>query len=228
MRTNVPVAPGSSEDSDDRRQLLHHELARRDRIAVRVARRVAELGGDQVLELLGEHVLEHLGLGVHAVPRDPEALGQVELEQPVVADHLERHLLPTLGSAARPCRARATTSSSSQSLRTIPDAEAARDAQALGDRGRGDRAGAVRLERVDRLRVVLDGGGDGWVTDWHDRDYGMPKSKLPIVQTLAQPRHTRPRSRPRRGRRSRTAPARRRPRPSRAPSRARARPAAAA
>ena len=227
MRTNVPVAPGSSEDSDDRRQLLDHELARRDRIAVRVARRVAELGGDQVLELLGEHVLEHLGLGVHAIPRDPEALGQVELEQPVVADDLERHLLPTLGQP-HALVGLVRHQLELAELAHHPRRGGGRDAEALGDRGRGDRARAARLERVDRLRVVLDGGGDGWVTDWHDRDYGMPKSKLPIVQTLAQPRHTRRRSRPPRDRRSRRAPARRPPPPSRARPRARARPAAAA
>ena len=51
---------------------------------------VAELARDQLLELLGEDVLEHLGLLVDAVPGDPEALDQVQLEQPVVAHHLER------------------------------------------------------------------------------------------------------------------------------------------
>ena len=57
---------------------------------MRVVRRVAELGGDQLLELLGEDVLEHLGLVVDAVPRHAERLGEVELEQPVVAQDLER------------------------------------------------------------------------------------------------------------------------------------------
>ena len=38
-------------------------------------------------------MLEHLGLVVHAVPRHAERLGQVELQQPVVAQHLERHPL---------------------------------------------------------------------------------------------------------------------------------------
>ena len=74
----------------DRRALLHHEVARGDRVAVRVDGGVAELGGDQLLELLREDVLEHLGLVVHAVPRHAEVLRQVELEQPVVAQHLER------------------------------------------------------------------------------------------------------------------------------------------
>ena len=56
-----------------------------------IARGVAELGGDQLLELLGEDVLEHLGLVVHAIPGHAERLGQVELEQAVVAQDLERH-----------------------------------------------------------------------------------------------------------------------------------------
>ena len=64
---------------------------------MRVVRRVAELGRDAPLEVLGEHVLERLGLLVHAVPRHAEVLGQVELEQAVVAQHLERQALALRG-----------------------------------------------------------------------------------------------------------------------------------
>ena len=39
-------------------------------------------------------MLEHLGLGVHAIPRHPELLGQEQLEQAVVAQHLERDAPP--------------------------------------------------------------------------------------------------------------------------------------
>ena len=56
-----------------------------------VVRGIAELRGDHLLQLLGEHVLEHLGLGMHPVPRHPQALDEVQLEQPVMAHHLERH-----------------------------------------------------------------------------------------------------------------------------------------
>ena len=73
--------------------LVDREVGVGDRVAVRVVRRVAELGRDARLEVLGEHVLERLGLLVHAVPRHAEVLGQVELEQPVVAQHLEREPL---------------------------------------------------------------------------------------------------------------------------------------
>ena len=96
-----------------RRALLDRQVAGRDRIAVRVVGGVAELGRDQLLELLGQDVLEHLGLLVDAVPRDAEDLDQVQLEQPVVAHHLERHAPPVVGQRhaavgldARPGRAR--------------------------------------------------------------------------------------------------------------------------
>ena len=62
-----------------------------------VESRVAELGRDQLLERLGQDVLEHLRFGVHLVPAHAEALDEEELEQPVVADHLERDEPSALG-----------------------------------------------------------------------------------------------------------------------------------
>ena len=132
-------------------------VGRRDRVAVRIARRVAELGRDQLLELLGEDVLEHLGLVVHAVPRHAELLGEVQLEQPVVAQHLERDAPARRRSAARRGRARARRARARRACLTIAEADAGRDAEALGERVRRDGAAAAPLERVDRLRVVLDG-----------------------------------------------------------------------
>ena len=79
--------------------LVELELGARDRVAVRVERRVAELGRDQLLELLGDDVLEHLGLGVDAVPGHLQRLGEEQLDQPVVADHLERDPAPVGGQA---------------------------------------------------------------------------------------------------------------------------------
>ena len=38
-------------------------------------------------------MLEHLGLVVHPIPGHAERLGQEQLEQAVVAQHLERHTL---------------------------------------------------------------------------------------------------------------------------------------
>ena len=66
---------------------------------MRVNRRVAKPAGDQLLELLREHVLEHLSFGVHAIPGHPELLGEKQLKQSVMAQHLKRDT-PTLGSQA--------------------------------------------------------------------------------------------------------------------------------
>ena len=58
---------------------------------------VTELGRDQLLEFIGEDVLEYLGLVVDAIPRHPEALDQIQLEQPMVAHDLERDAPPAVG-----------------------------------------------------------------------------------------------------------------------------------
>src|SRR4051794_6848553 len=64
----------------------------RDRVAVGVVRRIPERLVDPLLELLADHVLEPVGLVVDGVDVQAERLREVELEQPVVADHLERDL----------------------------------------------------------------------------------------------------------------------------------------
>ena len=47
-------------------------------------------------------MLEHLGLVVDPVPRHPERLGEVGLEQAVVADHLERDPLARASVSSTP------------------------------------------------------------------------------------------------------------------------------
>src|SRR3954467_12714863 len=184
MRTNVPRAPGSSEamategvssiTSSRGGMGAPGGAAGGDGFAGGVAGGVAELGRDEVLELLREDVLEHLGLRVDAVPRHAEALGQVELEQAVVADDLERALGPAGGEPD------ALVGLVGDELQLAELAHHARrrgrrDPEALGERGGRDGARAVGRERVDRLGVVLDRRGDGRVAHWHDGDYGMPK-----------------------------------------------------
>jgi hypothetical protein len=66
---------------------------------VRVVPRFAQLRSDQLLELLGDVVLEHLRLLVHPVVGHAQRLGEVGLDQAVVADHLQRHLLARRGEA---------------------------------------------------------------------------------------------------------------------------------
>ena len=69
--------------------LLHLELRVRDRVAVRIVGGIAERAVDPRLELVGEDVLEAVGLRVHRLDRDAQRLGQVQLEQAVMADDLE-------------------------------------------------------------------------------------------------------------------------------------------
>ena len=69
----------------------------RDRVAVGVALRVAEVLGDARRQRLGDVVLQHLRLPVDLVPRHAELGGEVGLQQAVMADHLQRGLAAGLG-----------------------------------------------------------------------------------------------------------------------------------
>ena len=110
------------------------------------------------LELLRERVLEPVCLGVHGVERRAEPRREVLLEQPVVADHLDRDALAPSASGARRGTARARraragrASSASRSPRRArrPSARRAREVE---------RAPAG-LELVELLHVVLDGRGE--------------------------------------------------------------------
>jgi hypothetical protein len=124
---------------------------------VRVDGRVAESLGDQLLELLRERVLEHLGLGVHLIPGHAQALDEEQLDEPVVADHLERDPPAARGQADAPV-ALVLDESEVRELAQHP-----RDGGGANlEQGRevgGRRSAVTRLERVDRLRIVLHCGG---------------------------------------------------------------------
>src|SRR6185437_11733915 len=57
-----------------------------NRIAVRIMGREAERPVDPGLQFLRKHVLEPVGLVVNVVDMDAECLGEIELEQAMVAD----------------------------------------------------------------------------------------------------------------------------------------------
>ena len=121
---------------------------------MRIVGREAERAVDPRLELLRERVLEPVGLVVHVVDADPERLGEVELEQPVVPDHLERHLLAGVrerdaavgGVLGEPERGE---------LLHHRARRGCGDLLAAGERGRRDPL-ALGAELVDLLQVVLD------------------------------------------------------------------------
>ena len=120
-----------------------------------VGRGLAETSGDQPLEVLGEHVLEDLGLLVDPIPRHPELLREKQLQQPVMAQNLERHA-PALRRETDAAIALVLHESQFGELADHRRDRSRRDAEPLGELGRRDGGPAARLERVDRLRVILD------------------------------------------------------------------------
>ena len=103
-------------------------------------------------------MLEHLGLVVHAIPGHVERFGEVELEQPVVADDLQRDALAVAGELDAAVAHVGHEPELVELACTIPEADAAvtprRSARALVVTGppRGAREG------INRLRVVLNCG----------------------------------------------------------------------
>ena len=61
---------------------------------MRIVRREAERPVDAGLQLFRDHILEPVGLVVDGVEMQAERLRQVQLEQPMMADHFERDPFP--------------------------------------------------------------------------------------------------------------------------------------
>jgi hypothetical protein len=129
-------------------------VARGDRRAVRVERRIAQRSGHAVDQLVRRGVLQPLGLGVHAVPRIAEHRREVALDDAVAAQRAQRGAAPRVGEPHA-----AVALVLEQPLLGEPPHHAAharrRDAEALGERVRRCDA-AAPLQVVDRLQVVLD------------------------------------------------------------------------
>jgi len=85
-------APHPGRALRQRRVVVLFEIERggRDGVTVRIFGREAEQLVETRLEFFGDHVLEGVRFGVHLVPRHPYDLREVELEEPVVTDHLDR------------------------------------------------------------------------------------------------------------------------------------------
>jgi hypothetical protein len=117
---------------------------------------VAELGGDARLEVLGDHMFERLGLVVYAVPGHVEVLGEVELEQAVVAQHLEREAL-ALDGEPRPVVGGVFGQAAFGELLDHHRGRRGGDPEPLGEIvGVYRSARIAALECVDRLGVVFD------------------------------------------------------------------------
>ncbi len=166
-----------------RLELVQLELGAGDRVAVRIDRRVAERLGDQLLELLGDDVLEHLGLGVDAIPRHAQRLGEEQLEQPVVADHLERDLAAVVGETHAAIGQVLDQPELAEALEHRRD-RTGREAEPLGERVRRDGLVAARFECEDRLAVVLDGGRTRSFSSGHEQMLWYAKIFVKVLLDL--------------------------------------------
>ena len=141
------------------RALVDLEQGRGDRIAVRIDRRVTQPGGDQRLELLGNRMLEHLSLGVHTIPRHPELLSEKQLQQPVMAQHLQSHT-PTLVGQPHPVVRLMLDDPDLSQLAHHPGHPRRGHPEPGREIVRRYRRAATSLERIQRLRVTGQPGPD--------------------------------------------------------------------
>ena len=121
---------------------------------MRVVGREAERLVDPLLQLLREHVLEPVCLVVDVVDADPERLREVELEQPVVSDHLQGHLLARVRERDAAVGGMLGEPECRQLLHHLARRRG-RDVLPAGERRRRHALG-LRPELVNLLQVVLD------------------------------------------------------------------------
>src|SRR6266446_5789532 len=141
-----------------RRRLGPLEIRIRDRVPVRIMCRKSEHLVDALLELFRQGVLQSFCFAVDLVHVDAERLREIELQQAVVADDLERDFLAGV---------RERDSAVGLMDREVERCEllhhrarrGGRNALALRQCGDGH-AGAVRAELVDLAQVVLDRVGE--------------------------------------------------------------------
>jgi 1,4-dihydroxy-6-naphthoate synthase len=121
---------------------------------VRVVRRESECAVDARFELLRDDVLEPVRFFMDVVDVHAERLREIQLEQAVMADHLERDAFSRLGEVRTAIRLVRQQLERGEFLHHRRRRRG-RDAEIL--RERSDRHAAVRrLELVDRFQVVLD------------------------------------------------------------------------
>ena len=105
-------------------------------------------------------MLEAVGLVVHVVHGDAERLREVELEQPVVPDHLEGHAL-ALGREGDAAVGGVLDEVQGRELLHHRAGGGRRDPHLAGERRRGDPL-AGGAEVVDLAQVVLDRVAQPW------------------------------------------------------------------
>ena len=123
---------------------------------MRVARRLAELGGDVLEQVVGDGVLELLGLVVHLVPAHAELLDEQRLEQAVATHHGAAQAAgPASGQAHAAVAHVLDETVAGETLHHLGH-RGRRHRETLGELAGGDGLAGLRLQKVDRLQVVLD------------------------------------------------------------------------
>ena len=103
-------------------------------------------------------MLEHLGLGMHAIPGHPELLGEEQLEQAVMAQHLQRDS-PALVGQAHTVIGLVLDDPDLGQLAHHPRHRSGCHPEPRREIVRRDRRAAASLKRIHRLRIVLNRGG---------------------------------------------------------------------
>ena len=99
-------------------------------------------------------MLEHLGLGMNAIPRHPELLSEKQLEQAVMAQHLQRHT-PTLVGQSHTVIWLVLDDPYLGQLVHHARHRSGRHPKPRRKIVRGNRRAAASLKRIHRLRIVL-------------------------------------------------------------------------
>ena len=122
---------------------------------MRIVRRIAERAIDPRLELFRDHVLEPFRLVMDVVHVQSERLGEVELEQAVVANDLERNLFAR-ARERDPAIRLVSGEAQGRELLHHRACGCRRHTLALCERRHGDAPVAVGAELVDLAQIVLD------------------------------------------------------------------------
>jgi len=138
-------------------------LRRRNRVAVRVFQRLAEVLRQRLFEARGDRVFQRLRLGVHFAPIQAEDAGQKEFYEAVAADDPACLGQAAGGKSCALARLVRDPPVGGQAFQHPRDRRRA-DGEQPGDVGRGN--DVVRpAEPVDGFQVILD-RGRGFAASW--------------------------------------------------------------
>ena len=127
---------------------------RRNRIAVRIRRWVAEHLGDAVFEFLADGVFEAICFGVHLIPAEAHGFDEVELDQAMMANDFQCDLFAGVGELRTLVGDVFDEVEFGELFEHAGDGGGL-DAQACGDGSRGGTA-VLAAHLIDGFEIVLN------------------------------------------------------------------------